>query len=602
MGLRTRLLLLVLLPAIPALLLALYTNLELRKLGIAKVENDAMKMVHLAAASQNGLVEATRQHLVMLSRFQEARGTNIAAFTTFFERLNKLYASYSDFGLIETNGDLVACSFSRKDPVNLSDRPHLRRVLRIRDLAIGEYQAGEGTNKPSLLFGYPILDERKKVVRVVYAALDLTALNKSIVMSELPEGGFIQILDRSGHVLGRYPEPAEWVGKSVFDSPVFTTIRAKEEGSVEMAGLDGVPMLYAFSSIRNGQQANLFVNVGIPTVLAYAATKHILFLNFMILGVVAASALLAAWVCANRYVINPVNRLAKATRRVTAGDLSARTGIPPASGELHQLAQAFDEMAASLQQQRNEINDLNASLERRVADRTAQLESSNKELEAFSYSVSHDLRAPLRHVGAYVEMLRQESGGALTENGRRHLAIISQAARQMGNLIDDLLSFSREGRAVLRRTLIRMEEPVNQVLLELKNDTEGRNIQWTIGAMPQVFADWAMMKQVWMNLFSNAAKYTRHKERAEVNVGCRLLETEFEFYVRDNGAGFDMQYADKLFGVFQRLHSDGEFEGTGIGLANVRRIVSRHGGRTWAEGKVGEGATFYFTLPKAAKE
>ncbi|HEU0038824.1 MAG TPA: ATP-binding protein [Verrucomicrobiae bacterium] len=561
-----------------------------------------MRMVHLAAAGQDGLVEATRQHLAMLSRFPEARGTNITAFASFFGRFNKFYTNYSDFGLIETNGDLVACSFSRKDPVNLSDRPHLRRVLRTRDLAIGEYQPGDGTNKPSLPFGYPILDEKGNLARVVYAALDLTVLNKSIVVSELPAGGVIQILDRSGHVLGCYPEAEKWASKSVFGSPLFTTILAREEGSVEMAGVDGVPMLYAFTNIRNGQQANLFVNVGVPTALAYAETKRILLLNLAILGGVAMSALLAAWVYANRHILNPVGKLAKATRQVAAGDLSARTGIPPASGELYQLAHAFDEMAASLQQQRNEINDLNATLERRVADRTAQLESSNKELEAFSYSVSHDLRAPLRHIGAYVEILGQESGAALTENGRRHLAIISQAARQMGNLIDDLLAFSRQGRAELRRTRIRMEEPVNEVLLEMKNDTEGRNIQWEIGPLPEVFADGAMMKQVWMNLFSNAVKYTRHKERAEVNVGCRVRETEFEFYVRDNGAGFDMQYVDKLFGVFQRLHSDGEFEGTGIGLANVRRIVSRHGGRTWAEGKVGEGATFYFTLPNTAKE
>ena len=172
----------------------------------------------------------------------------------------------------------------------------------------------------------------------------------------------------------------------------------------------------------------------------------------------------------------------------------------------------------------------------------------------------------------------------------------------MGTLIDDLLAFSRMGQAELRRELIRMNEPVNEVLQETKRGIEDRDIQWEIEPLPEVFADRALMKQVWMNLLSNAAKYTRHRERAEVKVGCRLKETEFEFYVRDNGAGSDMHYADKLFGVFQRLHSADEFEGTGIGLANVRRIVSRHGGRTQAEGKVGEGATFYFTLPNTGKE
>jgi light-regulated signal transduction histidine kinase (bacteriophytochrome) len=216
--------------------------------------------------------------------------------------------------------------------------------------------------------------------------------------------------------------------------------------------------------------------------------------------------------------------------------------------------------------------------------------------------VSHDLRAPLRHIGGYVEMLRHESGSALTENGQRFLEVISQAARQMGALIDDLLAFSRMSRVELRRRVIRMDELINEVLQEMKRDTEGRNIEWAIESLPQVFVDRAAMKQVWANLLSNAVKYTRQREPARVKIGCRASETETEFYVRDNGAGFDMRYSDKLFGVFQRLHQADEFEGTGIGLANVRRIVSRHGGRTWAEGKIGEGATFYFTLPNNGKE
>jgi light-regulated signal transduction histidine kinase (bacteriophytochrome) len=230
------------------------------------------------------------------------------------------------------------------------------------------------------------------------------------------------------------------------------------------------------------------------------------------------------------------------------------------------------------------------------------LEELNKELEAFSYSVSHDLRAPLRHIGGYLELLNHELGSALNAEGLRFLKSASESAQQMGILIDDLLAFSKMGRTAVRPQQFQTGELVEEVVQDLKSDTEGRDIRWEIESLPQVLADRAMLKQVWANLLSNAVKYSRHRQPAVIQVGCRTNPAEFEFYVRDNGAGFDMQYAGKLFGVFQRLHPADDFEGTGIGLANVRRIVSRHGGRTWAEAVVNEGATFYFTLPRSRNE
>lgn len=245
------------------------------------------------------------------------------------------------------------------------------------------------------------------------------------------------------------------------------------------------------------------------------------------------------------------------------------------------------------------IEKLNADLQRHAR----QVEATNKELEAFSYSVSHDLRAPLRHIDGFVKMLVKQSGEKLDNAGRRYLDIIADSARRMGALIDDLLVFSRMSRTEMRHAKVSAEALVHEAVSGLETEIGGRQIRWTIGALPEVDADPAMLQQVWVNLISNAVKYTRPRETAEIEIGCDDPGNgEFIFFVHDNGVGFDMQYAHKLFGVFQRLHRSEEFEGTGIGLANVSRIVHRHGGRVWAEGKPNTGATFYFSLPKKPTE
>ena len=263
------------------------------------------------------------------------------------------------------------------------------------------------------------------------------------------------------------------------------------------------------------------------------------------------------------------------------------------SDKLRGLIYATARDVTEQRQAKAEIDRLNADLQQRAV----QLEAANRELEAFSYSVSHDLRAPLRHIDGFMDLLAKHSGERLDERGQRYLKIISDAARQMGNLIDDLLVFSRMGRAEMRRQAVDLNAMVEQVIGNLQPELAGRNVKWKIARLPGVEADASLLRQVWVNLIGNAVKYTRTRDPAEIEIGFYEEQSGAPvFFVRDNGVGFDMQYVDKLFGVFQRLHRADEFEGTGIGLANVRRIVSRHGGRTWAEGAVDKGATFYYTL------
>jgi signal transduction histidine kinase len=233
-------------------------------------------------------------------------------------------------------------------------------------------------------------------------------------------------------------------------------------------------------------------------------------------------------------------------------------------------------------------------LETRVRERTAELKEANRELEAFSYSVSHDLRAPLRAIDGYARMLDEDYAARLDDEGRRLLGVVQASAQRMGQLIDDLLAFSRLGRQALARQGVDMEALAREVAAEL---VQGERVTLEIGKLPAADADRALMRQVWTNLIGNALKYSGRSDRPRVEIGCREGPGERVYWVRDNGAGFDMRYAAKLFGVFQRLHSQDEFAGTGVGLAIVQRVVARHGGRVWAEGKPGAGACFFFSLP-----
>ena len=248
-------------------------------------------------------------------------------------------------------------------------------------------------------------------------------------------------------------------------------------------------------------------------------------------------------------------------------------------------------------QAEEEIIKLNTELEQRVIDRTMQLEIANKEMESFSYSISHDLRAPLRHISGFISLFLKSKTSEFTEEELSYLNVVSNSAVEMGKLIDALLTFSRLNKTDIQKSYIDTSQIVQQGIKLFESDIESREIDIRTGDLQKTYGDYQLIGQVWTNLISNAIKYTGKKEKAVIEIGSYIEDGLTVFYIKDNGAGFNMKYVDKLFGVFQRLHKPRDFEGVGIGLANVNRIISRHGGRCWAEGEIDKGATFYFSLP-----
>lgn len=263
-----------------------------------------------------------------------------------------------------------------------------------------------------------------------------------------------------------------------------------------------------------------------------------------------------------------------------------------------QLYQVRDELQVEVEEKSRLLKEIQV-LNQKLEQHADALESSNKELEAFAYSISHDLRAPLRHVAGFAELLRKSAGSSLNEKNARYVNMIVDAANRMGSLIDDLLAFSRISRTEAHNTPVSLDQLVQEAVAEARQDAGGRNIVFRIDPLPAWYGDRVMLRQALVNLIANAVKFTRTRPQAEIEIGCTEQKNDrVVLFVRDNGVGFDMKYSNKLFGVFQRLHSQEEFEGTGIGLATVQRVIHRHGGQVWAEGKVDGGATFHFSLSR----
>ncbi|OGS23627.1 MAG: hypothetical protein A2297_08335 [Elusimicrobia bacterium RIFOXYB2_FULL_48_7] len=314
----------------------------------------------------------------------------------------------------------------------------------------------------------------------------------------------------------------------------------------------------------------------------------------IILIVIFLSALMAVSIAQS--VSGPIKKLTEGAQIIGSGNLDYKVGTN-LNDEIGQLSRSFDKMTGDLKNITASRNELNIEIAERKKVEEALI-AVNKELEAFTYSVSHDLRSPLRAIDGFARILMEEYNHKLDAEGKRQFEIISRNIKRMGELIDDLLELSRLGRKELACSSINMKEALDSVMEELKASLGERKVEFLVKEIPDAPADRVLIKQVFINLLTNALKFTAIKKNVIIEIGGNPEPGRNVYYVKDNGVGFDMQYANKLFGIFQRLHGQEEFEGTGIGLAIVKRIITRHGGEVWAEGKVNEGATFYFSLPK----
>ena len=351
-SLRGRLLLLIVLATVPALGLTLYTNLEERQRTVAQVQADALRLARVVSADHERLVEGARHLLVALARLPAVRDGDAAACTALFPDLLKQYPRYSNLGVADPGGAVFCSALPASGPITVADREYFRRASATRDFAVGEYQIGRITGRAAVNFGYPVLDDAGRPQAVVFAALDLAWLNQLAARARLPEGAALTVIDRRGTILVRYPDPAEWIGQSAPEAPMVKTILTQRgEGTADGPGLDGIPRLFAFAPLGGGtQEPAAYVSISIPTALAFADADRTLTRNLRWMALVGALALAAGALGGDLFILRRMHALIRTAKRLSAGDLAARTGLPYGPGELSDLARATDELAESLQQ------------------------------------------------------------------------------------------------------------------------------------------------------------------------------------------------------------------------------------------------------------
>jgi signal transduction histidine kinase len=557
-----------------------------------------MRTVQALAAAYDRWIAAARDLLLVLVQLPAVRQGDAAACGALLPQLFTTFDRYTG-GLVATPDGTVVCS-SRPLPfpgsLTVADRPYFQHTLQTLRFTVGEYRIGQISQQPILPLALPVLDAAQGTVQaVVTVGLGLGWLHATLQTQDLPPGSTVTLMDRQGTVLAREPELASWLGQSVPEGPLrIALLAAKGPGSVEAAGVDGVRRFYAFVPLgAHRDRPDGYLSVGIPRAIIATPAEQTFRWQLLLLGIAAVGAFGTAWMTAERLVRRPTQALVRAAEQLGVGDLEVRIGPPYPAGELGQLARAFDDMTTALAY----ASVMQRQAQEALARQAQELARSNAELEQFAYIASHDLQEPLRKVTNYTQLFVKRCTGRLDVAAEKYIAYIQDGTTRMQQLIQDLLTYSRVSRGEVHLEEVNMDELLHKTLATLEVSLAETGAEVTAEALPTIQANPTQMGQLMQNLLGNALKF-RSQAPPRIHVAAASTPTEWVFAVRDNGIGLEPQYAERIFLMFQRLHTRAAYPGTGIGLAICQRIVQRHGGRIWVESQLGDGATFYVALPR----
>jgi len=588
---------LIVLVLLPVALLTVYSGLDRREHDGVQTRERAVQLATSIGQQQADAIRGAGELLgplvTLLSQLPSVDDLEPEACVAFFALYAGEGARYASVMLTTTEGRVICGSAAVGDPINLGEQPIAQTAVGTPGVVVGAVQTPP-SGPPVLPVAQALLGADGSAMGVLIFNIDLSTLRFTGV-DDLPEGAFVTLYSSAGIILARHPEGVGIVGRDISQSENFRRIIETGAGTLDSTSAEGTPSLIAYTALDDAR--SLYISVGLPEAFAYADANQALRRNLLLLGVVMAGSFAFALFASEHILLRPLRRVGSAAQAIAAGEHATRIGPNYGVGEIANVGQAFDQMADAIAQREAEVRELNATLERRVEERTAQLQEANRELESFSYSVSHDLRAPLRAVDGFSDMLESKYRADLPEEAQRFLSRIRGATRRMGDLIDDLLQFSRVTRSEMTLRDTSLDAITEEAIDDIRTGDPDANIEWRLDSLGTVEVDAGLMRRVMANLLGNAVKFSRDRQPAIVHIGREERDGECAYFVRDNGVGFDMAHAHAMFGVFQRLHLQEEFEGTGVGLAIVDRIVRRHGGRIWAEGSPDKGATFFFTLP-----